>query len=157
MSDDERDDRINTLIDAIADADTRIADTNARIAETDARIGARLDTLAGHIDTLVDTVADTNRNVATLADGLAGLTDWCICTRPSTTATRSPTMTASDHEKRAEILATLKELAQRLERDRAERDAAITAAVRAGAGQREVARAVGLSHPGVAKIVARSK
>jgi hypothetical protein len=67
------------------------------------------------------------------------------------------TMTTPDTERRAAMLAELTDLAARLERDRAERDEAIVAAVRAGAGQREVARAAGLTHPGVAKIVARSQ
>lgn len=61
----------------------------------------------------------------------------------------------SDAE-RAMILAALTEIAERLERDRAERDASIVAAVRAGAGQRQIARAAGLTHPGVAKILART-
>lgn len=64
-------------------------------------------------------------------------------------------MTASDDE-RAEILAELTEIAERLERDRIERDASIVSAVRAGAGHRQVARAVGLTHPSIAKILARA-
>lgn len=62
----------------------------------------------------------------------------------------------TSESERAEILATLTEIAQRLEHDRVQRDASIVAAAAAGAGHREIARATGLTHPGVAKIITRT-
>lgn len=62
---------------------------------------------------------------------------------------------ASESE-RAKILATLTEITERLEHDRVQRDASIVAAAAAGAGYREIARATGLTHPGVAKIITRT-
>lgn len=56
----------------------------------------------------------------------------------------------------AELLEHVSEAAEQASEWLAQRDEWIVAAVRAGAGQREVARAAGLSHPGVAKIVART-
>lgn len=61
-----------------------------------------------------------------------------------------------DHERWAEAVKRLDQAAIDLAAALAERDAAVVAAVRAGVSQRETARAVGLTHPGIAKILKRS-
>lgn len=57
----------------------------------------------------------------------------------------------------AAVRRELRRAARAVTRSREQRDAAILAAHEAGATLREIAGAVGLSHPGVLKIIQRHK
>jgi hypothetical protein len=77
--------------------------------------------------------------------------------RPRQSATRAWIDTNRARKRAERLLEAAGEAAEEAARATAKRDAAIVAAVSAGAGQREVARATGLSHTGIAKILARAE
>ena len=62
----------------------------------------------------------------------------------------------TEHEEWKRHVRAVDRAADKLRQAQVERDRAVTAAIRFGIGQREVARIAGLSHPGVAKIAART-